>query len=79
MKSIMKTISYFDFKYKHFKQHPHSSYRLGQHFINTFLESSEGMEHLWNEEDNTTAECMIFKLIDEYNWDMMSLKVLRDL
>lgn len=73
----MKTMSLFDFKHHYYKKYPNSTYRFGQHFLNVFVQDSTPHQVLWNEKDNHVAESLIYSLIMEYNWDMMSLKVLR--
>tara|TARA_R100000541_G_C1897352_1_gene84036 strand:+ start:71698 stop:71931 length:234 start_codon:yes stop_codon:yes gene_type:complete len=72
----MKTMSYFDFKHLYYKKYPSASYRLGQAFLCCFMKDSSKYHELWNEEDNSVAENMIYKLILDYNWDMMSLHLL---
>ena len=34
--------------------------------------------YLWNEKDDSVAEEMIYKLILEWNWDMMSMRMLNE-
>ena len=74
----MKTISYFDFKHHYYKNYPKSTYSLGQHFLNVFFKDSSPHQELWNEKDNRVTEDMIYKLILQYNWDLMSLRVLNE-
>ena len=74
----MKTVSYFDFTQSYYKNYPNSAYSIGQHFLNIFFKDSSPHWELWNEKDNRVAEDMIYKLILQYNWDMMNLKVLNE-
>ena len=74
----MKTMSYFDFTQHYYKNYPNSTYGIGQAFLNVFFKDSSPHHELWNEKDNRVAEDMIYKLILQYNWDLMSLKVLNE-
>lgn len=74
----MKTISYFDFKHHYYKKYPSSSYRLGQAFLCCFMKDSSEHWELWNEKDNRIAEDMIYKLILQYNLDIMSLQIVNE-
>tara|TARA_R110002051_G_scaffold307019_1_gene377898 strand:- start:163 stop:396 length:234 start_codon:yes stop_codon:yes gene_type:complete len=74
----MKTISYFDFKHHYYKNYPSASYSLGQAFLCCFTKDSSEHWELWNEKDNSVAEDMIYKLILDWNWDILSLKLLNE-
>tara|TARA_R110000787_G_scaffold44901_1_gene109789 strand:- start:11593 stop:11853 length:261 start_codon:yes stop_codon:yes gene_type:complete len=73
-------ISYFDFKIAYYKEFPNSSYRLGQAFINCFIKKEDQRAEflfLWEEKNVNVAENLIFRLIRDWNWDMMALVPVR--
>ena len=75
----MKTMSYFDFKHHYYKNYSRGTVRLGQLFICVFMKGDTSKyNYLWNEKDDSVAEEMIYKLILEWNWDMMSMRMLNE-
>lgn len=74
----MKTQSYFDFTHEYYSRFPKSTYRIGQHFLNKFFKDTSPHWELWNEKDNSVAEDVIYKLILEVNWDIMSLQIVNE-
>lgn len=72
----MQTMSWIDF-YESFLRTKHStpSYRLGQHFINMFIEdenSDDITEGLW-EKSGDEAHIQCFQIIEKYQWDVQAL------
>lgn len=74
----MKTQSYVDFTHEYYSRFPNSSYSLGQFFLCRFFKDSSLHCELWNEKDNRVAEDMIYKLILQYNWDLMNLQIVNE-
>lgn len=75
------TQSYFDFKIEYYKRFPNSTYRFGQCFINRFIkvqDKSFDFYKLWEEKDVAKAESMIYDFILQVDWDLMSLKPVRN-
>lgn len=73
----MKTMSLADFKHQYYTKFPNSSYRLGQHFLNVFIEDSTPYYELWNERDPCVQNSMIWKICLDLCWDVGKLQVLR--
>lgn len=74
----MKTMSYFDFTKSYYKNYPNSTYGIGKAFLSVFFKDSSPHWELWNEKDNRVAEDMTYKLILQYNLDIMNLEVLNE-
>lgn len=51
--------------------------RVGQHFINLFIkkETDPALNELWNNTDTTDAIDLCLKVIEQYQWDLQSLRV----
>lgn len=79
---MSKYISYHQFKDIFFKlQEKSPTYRIGQAFIWMFVAKEDNTidyDSLWNEWNPNVAEEMILSLIDKLQWNMNSLKVLRN-
>ena len=72
-------MSYFDFikQYTDISKHV-PNYRLGQHFINTFIKKEDNTtdyNKLWNETDLFKANKSILGIIDKLQWDINNLPV----
>jgi hypothetical protein len=67
------TMTYQEFKKEFLHiQSTSPTYRLGQNFISNFIKREDNttdFSRLWNEECNDRAEKMIFRLIDQLQWD----------
>lgn len=77
----MKTITLAEWETQYFNLKQYSSdYRYGQHFINTFIKSTDTeddfLSKLWNERDIDKARTMVYSLLEDYSWDLQSLIVL---
>lgn len=78
----MRFISYFEFKRVYYVKYPRGVFTLGKSFCHCFFlvrENTKEYEAIWDEEDNSKAEDLIINLIKQYNWDMMSLELLRNI
>lgn len=55
------------------------TYRIGQHFINTFIvdSSSEYFQGLWNERQEKVAKYEICEYINKMQWDWNNLPVIK--
>ena len=76
----LPTVSYFDFKADYYQRFPNSTYRLGQHYINSFIkveDNSFDYMKLWEEKCITKVDEMVYKLIDKLQWDLMALQPVR--
>lgn len=75
---MLQTISWTDF-YQSFITIKDSvpSYRLGQHFINTFIkdETDPDLDGLWDKTDSVAAE-HCFEIIKKYQWDVQKLPII---
>ncbi len=76
---IMKTMSFFEFKHHYYKNYSRGTVRMGQLFILVFMKGDTSKyNYLWNEEDDTLAEDLIYRLIFSWNWDSMSMRILNE-
>jgi hypothetical protein len=52
--------------------------RVGQHFINLFIkgETDPSLDELWNNTDVTDSIDLCLKVIERYQWDLQSLRVI---
>ncbi len=73
----IKTITWQQFHSEFFDTKVvYPTYRLGQHFINTFIkdESDEIVEGLWGK-DGLDAVAQCYEIIEKYQWDIQNLPV----
>lgn len=68
-------MTYTEFELSFFRiQSKVRHYRLGQHFINTFiLDDSSLPPELWDETNIERARAMIYQIMDDYSWDWDSM------
>lgn len=76
---MMKTISLIEF-FKSYREKAVDcpSYRMGQHFINLFVEddcSDEIFSGLWEETNNDVVCKRILSICYRYQWDLNALAV----
>ena len=82
MTEQLQTISYQEFKAFHFQTAGDSGYRLGQHFINSFIEVEDNQADfswLWNANAIPRIDNYIAGFIISNQWDYNALQLVRPL